>query len=96
MKFFVLTLLITLAASQVVPPLPIGPLGLSPLVPSPGPYIPNFAPRFAPPLFNPFLNPAVNPAIPGMFNTLLQGNIMGGLFGKRSVEEGWYIFMVNY
>jgi len=22
-----------------------------------------------------------------MFNTLLQGNIMGGLFGKRSVEE---------
>jgi len=71
---------------QVPVPIP-APLPLSPLVPSPGPYIPNYAPRFAPALFNPFLNPAVNPAIPGMFNTLLQGNIMGGLFGKRSSDD---------
>lgn len=72
------------------PPMPMpvpGPFPLSPLVRPPGPYIPNYAPRFAPPLFNPFLNPAVNPAIPGMFNTLLQGNIMGGIFGKRSSDD---------
>jgi hypothetical protein len=86
---FTLSCFVALVSAQLGP-VPLIPIGASPLVPSPGPYIPNFAPRFAPALFNPFLNPAVNPAIPGIFNTAITGSMLtgGGLFGGGIGDRG--------